>query len=102
MPDKDKTEIDDLRDQLGVLGQDGAKLTELIKALAGEKAEEARGRAEGLAGEFSRKAQDMAGQGASMAQHELEMIERRIAERPMQSAAIALFAGFVIGMLTRR
>ena len=44
----------------------------------------------------------MAGQGASMAQHELEMIERRIAERPMQSAAIALFAGFVIGMLTRR
>ena len=36
MPDKDKTEIDDLRDQLGVLGQDVAKLTELIKALAGE------------------------------------------------------------------
>lgn len=102
MMDKGKTEIEDLREQLGVLGQDVAKLTEMMKTLASSKADEARGKAMGLAGDVSKRAQDLAGQGAAVAQQELDVIERRIVEKPLQSATIALFAGLLIGMLTRR
>jgi len=102
MIDKTKTDIDDLREQMSVLGQDVAKLTELMKSLAATKADEARGKAAGLAGDVSRRAQNLAGQGAAAAQHELDVIERRIVEKPLQSATIALFAGLLIGMLTRR
>lgn len=93
---------EDIEAQVAQVREDIAKLTQLLGQLAGAKADEAKGlaldEAEALIGRARTKAAD--------AKHRVEdtagSIEHYIEEKPMQSAMIALLAGVVIGLMTRR
>jgi ElaB/YqjD/DUF883 family membrane-anchored ribosome-binding protein len=93
---------EDIEAQVAQIREDIAKLTQLLGEVVGAKAEEAKGRAsegaEALIGRAKKRADD--------ARHRVEDaatgIEQYIEERPIQSAMMALLAGIVIGLLTRR
>lgn len=95
-------EPEDVEAQVAQIRGDIAKLTQLLGELAGAKADEAKGlaldEAEALIGRMRTRAAD--------AKHRVEgaagSIEHYIEEKPMQSAMIALLAGVVIGLMTRR
>ncbi len=99
---KAATTPEDIEAQVAQIREDIAKLTALLGDLAGTKAGEARdlareeaealiGRAKAGAGEARRRVEGAAGS-----------IEHYIEEKPVQSAMIALLAGVVLGLLTRR
>lgn len=97
MAESDKPDVEDLKAQFRQLADDVAKLSEILQGLAHGAAEDARESARAYAGE----ARDMAGRMSDTAGAELEALERMIARKPLQSAALALVAGLVVGRLWR-
>jgi ElaB/YqjD/DUF883 family membrane-anchored ribosome-binding protein len=93
---------EDIEAQVAQIREDVARLTQLLGEAVGAKAEDAKGRvseeAEALIGLARKRAHD--------ARHRVEDaatgIEQYIEEKPVQSAMMALLAGIVIGLLTRR
>lgn len=84
------------------LGSDIAELTGLLQKLAGNTASDLLETAETKARTAAGRAGDLVGQAEERARAEVGSLERHIAEKPLQSALIALLIGLVFGAMSRR
>lgn len=66
------------------------------------KAEEYGEKAQDAVNEAVEQGREVAEQAKDYASESMVKLERRIREKPLQSAAIAAAAGFVLALLTRR
>jgi ElaB/YqjD/DUF883 family membrane-anchored ribosome-binding protein len=93
---------EDIEAQVAQIRDDIATLTRLLGELAGTKVDEAKGfamhEAEAVIGTARKKAHE----ARERVQGAAGSIEAYIEEKPMQSAMIALVAGLLIGLLSRR
>lgn len=102
MADTPKTDTSDLQAQMKVLGDDIARLTEIVRALAKDAAGDMRSKMSEKAGAFAEAGQGMAERAAEKAKDEFQAIEKHITDKPVQSALIAFLIGMVLGSMNRR
>lgn len=95
-------ETEELKAQIKTLSDDVGVLTKMLKDLAesaaGDLGDDVRAKVEemaGRAGKLRREASDKA-------RAEADSIVQHIAEKPVQSALIALLIGIIFGAMTRR
>lgn len=100
--DKSAPKPEDIEAQVAQIREDIAQLTTLLGSLAGAKADEVRGRAAEEVEALVGRARQRAGDAKHRVEDAAGSIERYIEDKPMQSAMMALLAGLVIGLLTRR
>lgn len=93
---------EDVEAQVAQIREDIAKLTELLGQVAGAKAEEAKGLALEEAEALIGRAKASAGEARRRVEGAAGSLEHYIEDKPMQSAMIALVAGVVLGLLSRR
>ena len=93
---------EDIDAQVAQIREDVAQLTKLLGDLAGTKVEAAKARAAGEAEALMGRAKARAEDARHRVEDAAGGLERYIEEKPLQSAMIALLAGLVIGILTRR
>ncbi len=95
-------ETADLEEQLKVIRDDVAELSRLMKeagdAKLGKLSASAKAEAEKLVGESKEKLEDIEKQVKRTA----STVEDYVAEKPFQSALIALLVGLFIGSMSRR
>ena len=98
MPAKDPSTLtpDELEAQVTRLSAEVAELTRLLTTMAGTTA------AEGLGARAGDAAQRLAHEAQDELQQAARTLSRLIEEKPMQATLIALVAGLVLGLLTRR
>ena len=84
-------DVEDLRNEFAELKSDVSKLTETLKKLYGDTAEEGRARARRAAERSRERARETYG-----------AFEEEIGERPLTTIAAAFGIGFVIGKLLDR
>lgn len=92
----------DVNAQLKTIREDVAKLAELMRDLAGQKADEAKRAAGEEAEKLAGRSRQAAEAAAERARQAAGSVEDYIAEKPVQSALIALLVGVFIGSLSRR
>jgi ElaB/YqjD/DUF883 family membrane-anchored ribosome-binding protein len=102
MADTPKPGTGDIEAQMRKLGDEIAKLTDLLARDLKETASDAKGKVGAKAEALSRAAHAAAEGMSERAKGELHEIERKIAEKPVQSAIIAFLAGLLIGGILRR
>lgn len=102
MATKPETKSGDIEDQIKVIRDDVSKLTKLIMELGEDKVSEAVKSARGEAEDLFNKSRRMAGEASDRARQTAGSVEDYIAEKPFQSAMIALLIGFLIGSMSRR
>jgi ElaB/YqjD/DUF883 family membrane-anchored ribosome-binding protein len=101
-PAKSNSDIADLEEQLKAIRTDVATLADLLKGAAQHKAAETGKAIHEQADDLVRRGRDMAEGATQRAKGAVTSIEEQIAEKPVQSALIALLVGIVIGSLGRR
>lgn len=102
MATKPETEAGDIDEQIKVIRDDVSKLTKLLMELGEDKVSEAIKTARGEAEDLYDRSRRMAGQASDRARQTAGTVEDYIAEKPFQSALIALLIGFLIGSMSRR
>lgn len=95
-------DADTLQAQIRALGEEVRKLTAMLAETGEAGAAELRAALSGKAEEWAGLADDIAHRAGKRARSDMEAIERHIAERPLQSALIALILGLMLGALMRR
>ena len=101
-PAKSNPDVADLEEQLKALRADVATLADLLKGAAQHKATEAGKVIHEQADDLVRRGKEVAEGATQRAKGAVTSIEEHIAEKPVQSALIALLVGIVIGSLGRR
>lgn len=84
-------DVEDLKSQFGELRSDVSRLTDTIKRLYGDSAEEGR-----------ESVREAAARSREQARQSVGALESEIGERPLTSIAAAFGAGFIIGKLLDR
>lgn len=104
MNTKTKTDADrgDVEEQLRVIRDDVATLTELLKELGQSRSEEAREAVFARASELRAAGEKAADAARARAESGTASVERAISENPIQSALLALGAGVLLGWMSRR
>ncbi|WP_319517864.1 DUF883 family protein [uncultured Martelella sp.] len=97
-----KTTEADIQAQIDQLRDDIAGLTKLIGSLGGEKASEARERAEKFRDDATKRGQEAYDRAREEAMSLEEDFEDHIRSRPLQSVLVAAGVGFLAALLTRR
>ena len=97
-----RPEAEDLQQQLKTLRNDVAGLAETIKGLAASRAADASRAVHEPADDLVGRTREMAEGAPERAKGAVTTLEDPIAEKPVQSALIALLIGIVIGSLGRR
>jgi ElaB/YqjD/DUF883 family membrane-anchored ribosome-binding protein len=95
-------ESGELEEQLKTLRKDVANLADVIKGMAASKTADASRAAHEQAENLIRRTTEAAEGATQRARGAVVSIEDHIAEKPVQSALIALLIGIVIGSLGRR
>lgn len=93
---------EEIEAQVAQIRDDIATLTRLLGELAGAKVDAAKGLAMDEAEAAIGRARHQAEAVRDRAQGAARSIEAYVEEKPVQSAMMALMAGLVIGLLTRR
>jgi ElaB/YqjD/DUF883 family membrane-anchored ribosome-binding protein len=101
-PETPSAGLAELQEQLKAIRADVATLAELLKGAAHSKAAEAGKVLREQADDLVRRGNEMTADATQHARSTVTSIEKQIAEKPVQSALIALLAGIVIGALGRR
>ncbi len=99
---KSTTDVKELEEQVRVLRHDLSEATRLLKEFAEGKAVETGRALHDEADQLIRKTKHAAEGAKERALAASGSIEDYIAEKPLQSAFVALLIGFVIGTLGRR
>ncbi len=102
MATKSETGTGDIEEQIKVIRDDVSKLTKILMELGEDKVSEAMKTARGEAEDLFNRSRRMAGQASDRARQTAGTVEDYIAEKPFQSALIALLVGFLIGSTSRR
>jgi len=102
MATKSETGTGDIEEQIKVIRDDVSKLTKILMELGEDKVSEAMKTARGEAEDLFDRSRRMAGQATDRARQTAGTVEDYIAEKPFQSALIALLIGFLIGSTSRR
>lgn len=97
-----KTTPDDVQAQVKQIREDITTLTKLLKELAEDKAGTARDSAIAEANALLGQTREAADRARARAHATAGSVEDYIAEKPVQSALIALVAGIAIGLFSRR
>jgi ElaB/YqjD/DUF883 family membrane-anchored ribosome-binding protein len=92
----------DLEQQLRALRSDVAGLADLLKNFSSQKAADAGKAINEQADEIIARGREIAGQASERAKGAVTSIEEHIAEKPVQSAIMALLIGIVVGSMGRR
>lgn len=93
---------EDLEQQLHVIREDISTLAALMKEIGESKAGEARDKALAEASDLLERSRKSLDHARTSAMHTKETVEDYIAEKPLQSALIALGVGVLLGWMTRR
>ena len=102
MASKSETGTGDIEEQIKVIRDDVSKLTKILMELGEDKVSEAMKTARGEAEDLFNRSRRMAGEASDRARQTAGTVEDYIAEKPFQSALIALLVGFLIGSTSRR
>jgi ElaB/YqjD/DUF883 family membrane-anchored ribosome-binding protein len=97
-----KPDLDELQEQLKSIRADLSTLADTFKGAAHNKAAEAGRALHEQADDLVRRGKQVTEGATFRARSAVTSIEEQIAEKPVQSALIALLAGIVIGSLGRR
>ena len=97
-----KTTEADIQAQIDQLREDIGGLAKLIGALGGEKASEARGKAEKFRDDATKKGHEAYDRAREEAMSFEEDVEDHIRSRPLQSVLMAAGVGFLAALMTRR
>lgn len=100
--DTSRSEPGDLEQQVKTLRNDIASLAEDIKGLAASRAAETSRAVREHVNDLAGQTREMAEGASRHAKSAVSTIEDQIAEKPVQSALVALLIGIVIGSLGRR
>jgi ElaB/YqjD/DUF883 family membrane-anchored ribosome-binding protein len=92
----------DIEEQIKTIRDDVANLSKLIMQLGEDKVSEAVKTARDEAEELLNRSRRMADEATDRAKKTAGSVEDYIAEKPIQSAMIALLVGFLIGSMSRR
>ena len=95
-------DLAELQEQLKIIRADVSALADLLKGAAHNKAAEAGKALHVQADDLVRRGREVTEGATQRARSAVTSIEEQIAEKPVQSALIALLAGIVIGSLGRR
>lgn len=99
---KPNADIKDVEEQIKAIRAEIASLGGLLKEIAGARAAQASGVLQDEADDLLRKGREAAEGAAQRARGVANTLEDHIAEKPVQSALIALLIGIVIGSFGRR
>jgi ElaB/YqjD/DUF883 family membrane-anchored ribosome-binding protein len=99
---KSSAEVSDLQEQLKAIRTDVAHLTDILKGMASNRTADAGKALHDQADELIRRGREAADDATQRAKGAVSDIEDQIAEKPIQSAIIALLIGMVIGSFGRR
>lgn len=91
-----------VQDEVKEVTDEVAALADLLKDLAASTGEDLRGAASEKLQEIARRSQALADKARSRTETEIASLERKIAEKPLQSALIAFVIGLLLGAVTRR
>ncbi len=92
----------DVEEQIKTIRNDISTLTDLLKDLTGSKAEDVRKTVKDEADDLLKRSKETAEEATARAKQAAGSVEDYIAEKPVQSALIALLVGIFIGSLSRR
>jgi len=92
----------DVEEQIKTIRNDISTLTELLKDLAGSKAEDVRKTARNEADDLLKRSKETAEEATARAKQAAGSVEDYISEKPVQSALIALLIGIFIGSFSRK
>jgi len=101
-PAKSNPDVADLEEQLKALRTDVATLADLLKGAAQHKVAETGKAIHDQTDDLVRRGKEVAEGATLRARGAVTSIEEQIAEKPVQSALIALLVGLVIGSMGRR
>jgi len=92
----------DVEEQIKTIRNDISTLTDLLKDLTGSKTEDVRKTVKDEADDLLKRSKETAEEATARAKQAAVSVEDYIAEKPVQSALIALLVGIFIGSLSRR
>jgi ElaB/YqjD/DUF883 family membrane-anchored ribosome-binding protein len=99
---KSNPEVSDLQEQLKAIRTEVAHLAEIMKGMGSNRVADAGKALHDQADVLIKRGREAAEEATQRAKGAVSTIEGQIAEKPVQSAFIALLIGIVIGSLGRR
>jgi ElaB/YqjD/DUF883 family membrane-anchored ribosome-binding protein len=96
------SKVGEVKDQAKDVADEVAALAVMLRDVAAGAGEDLRDAGAEKLAEIARRSQALVDRVKSTTQSEIASLEQSIAERPLQSALIALVIGVVLGALLRR